>query len=172
MHSGVRHGTYEFGICMKLNLGCADDLRHGYINVDRFIPPCAPNGFERYIWDLGRLPWPWPDCSVEEIFARDIFEHLGSKRDTMNETWRVLQPNGLLHLIVPTTQGWGAFQDPTHISFWTPNDLKYYTQGVAERERFAAAYGVRASFLVESSRHYQAPDPNVWYLEARLRAVK
>lgn len=161
---------------MKLNLGSCDDVRPGYLNVDRDFPVACPMG-DRFVWDLMHMPWPWADSSVDEIFARDIFEHLPDKGLTMDESWRVLRPGGLLHIIVPTVGGiidgqprfgWGAFRDPDHKSWWTPDDLLYYTVGVGERERFRR----RAGFTVESKRHFVAPDPNVTYLEAKLRAVK
>ena len=160
---------------MRLNLGACDDYRAGYINVDIYRPPNAPADYVEC--DLRTAPWPWPANSVDEIFARDIFEHLPDKGMTMDEAWRVLRPNGLLHIIVPTVGGiidgqprfgWGAFRDPDHKSFWTPDDLLYYTVGKGERERFHR----KAGFRVESQRHYVAPDPNVTYLEAKLRAVK
>lgn len=164
---------------MRLNLGACDDRRPGFINVDRWVPPQYRGDSGYYEWDLSVHPWPWPDSSIEEIFARDVFEHLQQKIATMNESYRVLQPGGHLRLIVPTVHGWGAFQDPTHLSFWTPNDLKYYTTGSPERIRFAQAYGITAAFrLVRPAEHYrvsdkiQGGDPNVWYLDALLEAVK
>lgn len=148
---------------MRLNLGCCDSHRAGCVNVDR-VPPAD------VITDLSQ-PWPWADSSVDDIFAGDIFEHLPSKIHTMNEAWRVLRPGGVLHLVVPTTDGRGAFQDPTHVSFWTPNDLIYYTHGDAHRERFGGHYGVSARFIVKKKDHRKYPD-EVWKLEALLEAVK
>ncbi len=163
---------------MRLNLGACDDRREGYINVDRWIPPQFRGCDDYQEVDLGVAPWPWVDGSVREIFARDVFEHLPLKHQTMNQAHRVLCNGGRLRIIVPTAPSWGAFQDPTHVSFWTPNDLKYYTVGVAERERFKGAYGITAGFRVLSAEHYRVSDrvpggdPNVWYLDALLEAVK
>lgn len=147
----------------KLNLGCSDAHRLGFLNVDI----CEPADL---IADL-REPWPWGDSSVEEIRAADIVEHLPSKVHTMNEAWRVLRPNGRLLIIVPTTDGRGAFQDPTHVSFWTPNDFFYFTHGDPHRERFGRAYGVQARFRVISKRHEKLAD-EVWKLTIELEAVK
>lgn len=155
---------------MRLNLGCCDDIRPGYINVDCWKPPNADSSFVQ--WDLKQHPWPWKDSTFVEIFARDVVEHLPDKRQTMNECWRILCPGGILHLVVPTTDGWGAFQDPTHCSFWTPNDLHYYRENSAERRRFGQAYGIKARFEIESQSHFQTQDRHVWYLEARLKAIK
>lgn len=167
---------------VRLNLGCSDQLLPGYINCD-LVKPCD------VIVDLS-CRWPWPDSSVDEIRAHDIFEHLPSKIHTMNEAWRVLKLGGRLDLKVPTTAGFGAFQDPTHQSWWTPNDLFYYSVDPgfytqvdamgfddrfswngAERRRFGTAYGIVADFRVVEATH-RLFGANVWYLMAQLEAVK
>lgn len=148
---------------MRLNLGCCDAHLPHFVNVDR----CAPAD---QIVDL-REPWPWPDSSVDEIVAHDIFEHLPDKIHTMNEAWRVLKPGGVIDLVFPTTDGRGAFQDPTHVSFWTPNDLWYFTAGDPHRERFGEHYGVVARFRVTRQSHTELPN-RVWKLHAWLEAVK
>lgn len=91
---------------MKINLGCCDRHLPGFINVDR----CEPAD---QIADLTEV-WPWEDSTVTEIVAHDIIEHLPDKIFTMNEAWRVLMEGGLMRIIVPTTDGRGAWQDPTH----------------------------------------------------------
>ena len=148
---------------MRLNLGCCDRHFDGFVNVDLFPPADL-------IADLEQ-EWPWADSSVNYIIADDVLEHLPDKVHTMNEAWRVLEHGGEFHLRVPTTSGWGAFQDPTHRSFWTPNDLLYYEAGKPERERFGERYGVTARFAVCGSEHYQIGN-HVWYLAALLKAVK
>ena len=45
-------------------------------------------------------------------------------------------------------KGAGHFQDPQHVSPWTPNALQYYTDGSPAHKRFAAAYGITARFKV------------------------
>ena len=151
---------------LRLNLGCCDKHLAGFVNVDR-VPPAD------VIVDLCD-EWPWPANSVEEIVAHDILEHLPSKIHTMNAAWRVLVPGGRFDIEVPTTDGRGAWQDPTHVSFWTANDLRYYRAGDPHRERFGVAYGVCARFRV-ISEHHRLVGPaadNVWKLHAILEAVK
>lgn len=156
---------------LKLNLGCADDFRVGFVNVDRYCHHWEKRpGCEFALADLSE-PWPWPDNSVEFIFARDIFEHLPNKILTMNEAWRVLRPGGRVEIIVPTTDGRGAFQDPTHTSYWTPNDLTYYSETGFERQRLGDAYGIKARFHVVSQSHTELPG-KVWKLTCVLEAVK
>jgi SAM-dependent methyltransferase len=71
--------------------------------------------------------WPFDDGSIGVIRAAHIFEHLRDPVHAMNEAFRVLAPGGWLLLEVPSTDGRGAFQDPTHVSFWNQNSIWYYT---------------------------------------------
>lgn len=167
---------------MKLNLGCSDAQHPDFIGVDIWEPPWATA--ENFIKADLRKKWPFPDSSVKQLRANDIFEHLPHKVTTMNEAWRVLKPGGLLELFVPTTDGRGAFQDPTHVSFWTPNDIWYFSDHWAEWRRFHEAYGIKANFRVSNAanaavaqamidaghRVYQPGE--VWKLQITLVAIK
>ena len=71
--------------------------------------------------------WPFNDNSIGIIRASHVFEHLEDSIHTMNEAYRVLAPGGWLFIEVPSTDGRGAFQDPSHVSFWNENSIWYYT---------------------------------------------
>lgn len=70
--------------------------------------------------------WPFEDNSISVIRAYDIFEHLKNPLHTMKECYRILKPGGWLVGQVPSTDGRGAFQDPTHVSYWNENSFLYY----------------------------------------------
>jgi hypothetical protein len=151
------------GTGVKLNLGCCDAPLVGFTNVDLVAGP----GVE--VADL-RQRWPWPDNSVEHIRAWDIIEHLPDKILTMNELWRVLKPDATVEIAVPTTEGPGAFQDPTHVSFWNRRSFLYYEAGNPYRERFAQHYGIEARFRTVAERTEPSVDgPRLTIL---LQAVK
>lgn len=148
---------------VKLNLGCCDALLPDHINVDLLPAP----GVE--VADL-RQPWPWADSSVDHVRAWDIIEHLPDKIFTMNELWRVLKPGATAEIAVPTTDGSGAFQDPTHVSFWNRRSFLYYETGNPYRERFARHYGIAAKFRV--LREQTDPSVDGPRLTIVLQAVK
>jgi len=135
----------------------------GYVNVD-ICPPAD------VICDL-REPWPFLDSSVDEIVAYDIIEHLPDKIHTMNEAWRVLKPGGVFDIDVPTTDGRGAWQDPTHVSSWNRNSFFYYEHGNPHRERFGRHYGIVARYRIIAAREEMLAD-NVSKLRIKLEAVK
>jgi glycosyltransferase involved in cell wall biosynthesis len=70
---------------------------------------------------------PLPDNTVGVLNASHILEHLYDKTKIMAEIHRVLAPGGWAFIEVPSTDGRGAFQDPTHVSYWNENSFLYYT---------------------------------------------
>lgn len=105
---------------MKVDLGGGIDKPDGYLSID------LRNG--DITADLNEK-WPLQDNSVGIIRAHDIIEHLPDKLHTMSEAWRVLCDGGWFMIQVPSTDGRGAFQDPTHTSHWNQNAFWYWTQG-------------------------------------------
>jgi O-antigen biosynthesis protein len=103
---------------LKLDLGGRFDTRKGYKSVD--LLDCD------IVADLNGV-WPFEDNSVGVIKASHVFEHLTDSINTMNEAYRVLAPGGMMFIELPSTDGRGSFQDPTHVhSFWNSNSFWYY----------------------------------------------
>ena len=103
----------------KIELGGRMAAKAGYETVDLVN--------STIVSDLNDL-WPFDDNSVGVVRAFDIFEHLKDPLHTMKELYRILSPGGIAIIQVPSTDGRGAFQDPTHVSFWNINSFKYYTE--------------------------------------------
>lgn len=82
---------------LMLNLGCGDDHRSGYLNVDiraEVRPDRVAN-----VCDLSWLS----DAAAKEIVARDILEHFSyhATGHVLREWRRVLVLGGTLHLRTP-----------------------------------------------------------------------
>ncbi|MFM6265385.1 MAG: methyltransferase domain-containing protein, partial [Dolichospermum sp.] len=101
----------------------------------------------------------FPDHSVDFIKAYDIIEHLPNRIHTMNEIWRILKPGGIVDISVPSTDGRGAFQDPTHVSFWNINSFMYYCQ---EFPPYLAGcqshYGFKGEFSIVNIEEVHSPN--------------
>lgn len=106
----------------KIDLGGRINKKEGYESVD------LKNA--DVICDLNKR-WRFEKNSVGVIRAYDIFEHLKDPIHVMKEAYRVLAPGGWIISQTPSTDGRGAFQDPTHVSFWNENSFHYYTNGKA-----------------------------------------
>lgn len=102
-----------------IDLGGRFNNTPGFKTVDLYEPADI-------VCDLNKK-WPLKNNSVGVLRASHIFEHLKNPIHSMNEAYRVLAPGGWLFVDVPSTDGRGAFQDPSHVSFWNENSFWYYT---------------------------------------------
>ena len=112
--------------------------------------------------------WPLEDSSVGVLRAHDAIEHLRDPIHTMSEAFRVLAPGGFFMILVPSTNGEGAFCDPTHRSFWNKRSFRYYTEAsMARYIRFQGRFQV--SRVLEWCPNGEKDLP---YVEAHLFCVK
>jgi hypothetical protein len=175
----IRQWSHRNELTM-LDLGAAHNPTPGFVSVD--LQDATIN------CDL-RFGIPLPDSSVGAIRASDFLEHMGTCPDSacdhgadgvsprcvvgiMNEFYRVLAPGGWLITHTPSTDGRGAFQDPTHVSYWNPNSFWYYTR--SDQARFLR--GVTCRF--QAARVWSGyptnwhRDNKLVYVDADLVALK
>ena len=103
---------------LKVDIGGGLYPRKGYLTVDQ-------EGGD-ITCDLNE-GIPLPDNSVGVINASHVLEHLRDPIKSMREIHRVLAHGGWAMIEVPSTDGRGAWQDPTHVSFWNEHSFWYYT---------------------------------------------
>lgn len=97
---------------MKLNLGCGEDYRDGWHNVD-VVERVEPDE----VVDLSSFPWPWDDESADYILASHVLEHLPTER-ALKECVRICEQGG--HIEVQMPIGLDAAADPDHTGHcWT-----------------------------------------------------
>lgn len=121
----------------RLNLGCGYRKKKGFINIDN-RPVVHPDLCCDVTEGL-----PFDDNSVDEVTAQDFLEHIpiGKTVALIEEIYRVLKPGGTFLSLTPSTDGRGAFQDPTHVSFWNKNSWLYYMD-----DAYRDLYGTKAKF--------------------------
>lgn len=80
----------------KLNLGCGEIKKEGYVNVDwqSLTNPDVAH-------DLNSLPYPFPDNSFDIIEAFHVLEHLDKPFAIMKELHRISKPGGKVIIKVP-----------------------------------------------------------------------
>jgi glycosyltransferase involved in cell wall biosynthesis len=116
--------------------------------------------------------WPLDDSTVGVLRAHDAIEHLKNPVHTMNEAYRVLAPGGWLMISVPSSNGLGAFCDPTHVSFWNKLSFRYYTNPNFSKylpKYFGRFQVARVIEWFPSDWH---KENNVPYVEAQLICCK
>jgi SAM-dependent methyltransferase len=102
-----------------LDLGGRFNSPEGYISVDLQDADV--------VMDLSTSWHYLKDNSVGVLRAYHVLEHLPDTIHFFNEAFRVLAPGGLLLIEVPSSNGLGAFSDPTHIKFFNQLSFEYYT---------------------------------------------
>lgn len=149
---------------LALDLGGCHGKPDGYLSVDQHDGADYRHTFP--------APMDLPDSCVGVIRASDFLEHVSDKVAMMNEIHRLLAPGGMLLSNTPSSEGWGADQDPTHVSRWNPNSFWYFT------EPNYAAYVPESTARFQTSRiTHGFPSPwhevnRIPYVTANLIAVK
>jgi predicted SAM-dependent methyltransferase len=147
----------------KINLGCGYKKLDGFTNIDN-RPEVNPDLVCDVMDGL-----PFDDDSVDYVLANDFLEHLpiGETIPVIEDIWRVLKNGGIFESLTPSTDGRGAFQDPTHISFWNSNSWLYYMD-----DGYRNLYGITAKFT-GNVRDYITNDAlHIIHTHAVLTAVK
>lgn len=153
-------------------LASAWAAREGLAVVDLQVAAWAAPG--NLVIDPAEPVLPYDDGAVGVLRAVDVLQRIPDRGRFFAECFRVLAPGGLLMTTTPSTDGRGAFQDPTHVSYWNANSFWYLTQA-ALRERTFPSYpemrfqvsGLRTWFPTEHDRANDIP-----YVAANLIALK
>ncbi|MFC7484130.1 glycosyltransferase [Luedemannella flava] len=151
---------------LALDLGAAHNKREGYLGVDQYAEP----GVE-LVADVTK-GFELPDSSVGVIRAADFLEHIPDKIGIFNELYRVLAPDGMLLSLTPSTDGRGAFQDPTHVAFYNENSFWYVTDSSFARYVPELRCRFQASRLVTYFPSPWHQQHNIPYVSANLIAIK
>ena len=135
---------------LKVDLGGGLFPRKGYLTVDQ-------EGAD-ITCDLNE-GIPLDDNSVGVLNASHLIEHLRDPVKTMREIHRVLAHGGWAMIEVPSTDGRGAWQDPTHVSFWNEHSFWYYT----DRNK--------AQFIRNNDIRFQTYRLDTWEMQPHIPCV-
>lgn len=99
---------------VMLNLGCGTRGHKAWINIDYSLKAALKNLFffrpfishpnpPNYMNHDLRRGIPFPDSSVDVVYASHVLEHLEHKEAPafVREIYRALKPNGLIRIVVP-----------------------------------------------------------------------
>jgi glycosyltransferase involved in cell wall biosynthesis len=151
---------------MALDLGAAHNKQPGYLGVDQYDQPGVD-----IVGDVTK-GIDLPDSSVGVIRAVDFLEHIPDKIAMFNELYRLLAHGGMLLSLTPSTDGRGAWQDPTHVAFYNENSFWYFTN--SEYARFVPDIKCRfqSSRVVTFFPNEWHQQNNIPYVCANLIAIK
>ena len=151
---------------LALDLGSRHNKPEGYLGID-----IREGESVDIVADI-REGIDLPDNCAGVIRAVDFLEHIPDKVAIMNECYRLLAHGGLLISLTPSSDGRGAFQDPTHVSFYNENSFWYYVN--SNYARFVPEITCR--FQMSRSVTF-APDEwhrdhNILYVNVNMIAIK
>lgn len=106
----------------KLDIGCGIHKIPGTIGIDRVKTECTD-----IVHDISE-GIPYPDNSVDVIYLNQVLEHIPNTLYLMEEVYRVLVPNGLVHIEVPHYTSTCAFMDITHYRYFSIHSMDYFTE--------------------------------------------
>jgi glycosyltransferase involved in cell wall biosynthesis len=115
---------------------------------------------------------PVPDGGAGAVHALEVLQHVVDRAALFNECHRALAHGGILFTETPSTDGRGAFQDPSHRSFWNENSFWYLTQAALRPAlpRLTARFQVsHLGTWYPTAWHEQVQVP---YVRANLLAMK
>ena len=110
---------------MKLNLGCGNNYREGYVNIDS-----SKDVKSDKVWNLERTPLPFKKDSINEILAYHVLEHINNFIPLIHDFWRIAKKGSLIKIKVPFYSSWGQFNDPTHVRFFSPFTFDYFRKSI------------------------------------------
>lgn len=80
----------------KLNLGCGEDYKEGWVNVD-----CRNNIKSDVKWDLEEFPYPFKDNDFSEVLISHVLEHVADPIKTLKEIIRICEHHAKVIIKVP-----------------------------------------------------------------------
>lgn len=142
------------------DLGGRFNCPHGYKSVDLLDADLT--------FDLTGT-WPLETDSVGVLRAYHVLEHLPDTIHFFNEAFRVLAPGGVLLIEVPSTNGAGAFSDPTHVRFFNTLSFEYFTN-----QQYARFIQPQYTGRFQAARvvEYWWNNPKIPVVSAQLIALK
>lgn len=115
----------------RLNLGCGNDIKKGWINLD-FVKGEGVN----VIWDINKFPWPFKDNEIDLIFASHVLEHVDDLPKTMKEIKRICKNNANILIRVPHFSCGVSYRDPTHKRLFSYFTFQYFEKGEYNLPKF------------------------------------
>jgi SAM-dependent methyltransferase len=139
---------------MKLDLGCGNKRRPGYVGFDRH--PCEAASV------LGELlHLPFKDDCAEELFLDNVIEHVLDIPALMREVLRVAAPGARIVVLTPHFSAVASWRDPTHVHHLSYFSMDHFEKPSTSHYVRGAAQG-GGGFVVRERKLSFAGGPLGW----------
>jgi len=102
----------------KLNLGCGEEYRTGWVNVD-----CRNNVKVDVKWDLEKFPYPFKDNQFDEVLMGHVLEHLIDPIRVLREIIRISKNKAKVIVEVPHAISYANIASIQHKANFTENSF-------------------------------------------------
>ncbi len=116
----------------KIDMGCGADNFDGYLHLDKSFHSSHID----LAWDLNYMPYPFKDNTFSEVRMYDVFEHLDSPLDVLNEVHRILILGGIFDFGVPTIEDTNLWGDITHKRPFTEGSFDHFIKGTFYNDKY------------------------------------
>ena len=100
----------------KLNLGCGEDYREGWVNLD------SRKGIKTdVLWNIENYPYPFKANTFEQVLMSMILEHTVDPIKTLKEIVRICKNGAKLIVTAPHINSYAAHSDLQHKHYFTEN---------------------------------------------------
>jgi ubiquinone/menaquinone biosynthesis C-methylase UbiE len=106
------------GEIKKLNLGCGENYREGWVNTEVLKKLKADKYF-----DLNSLPYPFESSSFDEVLMKMVLEHLNDPIKVLKELVRITKNEGKITIMVPHASSYANLTDIQHKTNFTENSF-------------------------------------------------
>ena len=107
----------------KLNLGCGDKPKEGWVNLDIVGVPGVD-----VVHDMTQIPMPFPDNYFEVIYAEQVLDHFRSL-PVIKELHRILKPGGQLLIEVVHFSSKLNYVHLEHVQLYSVDTFWWYIPG-------------------------------------------
>lgn len=170
---------------IKLNIGCAEKAKEGYINID--VRETSVTNVVCDAWDVHKH---FAESSVDEIYTRHMIEHLDPNegREAVKSWHQVLKPGGLVHIICPDLMfhcmqflGMAQSNKPNQKDHAMAGFYGWRDESRGGSREDAHRWGYTGESMHELLsahgytniiRNFDGPDTDIWHLNMMARAAK
>ncbi len=147
---------------IRLDLGCGTSKTFGFQGIDKHpylgvehVLDFSKEGLEKF-----------EESSVDMMRSVEFIAYIEDKVFTLEQIYRVLKHDASIYIKVPSTDGRGAFQDPTHLSYW--NENSFFNGYMNGDYRYDANYNFHVDMLYTSEKN----EYGICWVHVVLRANK
>ncbi len=135
----------------KVDIGCGVNKKKGFIGIDVI----KTNNVD-IICDVGKHGIPLKSSSVVEIFSSHFLEHVENTQFLIEEIYRVLEPNGIVEILVPHFSNMDSYHW-MHKTYWNVRGFDVFDKTGPYHYYFNVNFEILVKNIEFSGKHKYKP---------------